>query len=433
MNLVRWALFAFLLVLAAVSIGSYVMSRWPAPASKDARSAKHAQAKVVWQCPMHPSYVSDKPGECPICGMTLEPVTLEGTEQERPASGSGDVPGLATVTITPERVQLIGVRTARVERSATNGQLDLVGFVTPDESRIKRIQIRASGWVRQLFVNQTGAKARAGEPLLSIYSPELFQSEQEYLINQGGMHAGPDSSNAMSAMAARERLRLLGLPQEEIQRLDQERVAATEVVLRSPVSGTVLERNVVEGQYVGPDTPLLTVADLTLVWVMADLYEMDMTRVHVGDAARFTTDALPGREFDGHVEFIYPTVSSETRTLKARLALANPGGILRAGMYGHVSVSARGASSLSVPAEAVVNAGEHSYVFLAHPGGRFEPRLVWTGNPSGDRIQILKGVAEGDTVVSSASFLIDSESRLKAAISGMGAQPGSGHVHGGTP
>jgi Cu(I)/Ag(I) efflux system membrane fusion protein len=152
---------------------------------------------------------------------------------------------------------------------------------------------------------------------------------------------------------------------------------------------------------------------------------MDMTRVRVGDPARFTSDAMPGQAFEGHIEFVYPTISSETRTLKVRLALANPGGVLRPGMYGRVSVSARGARSLSVPAEAVVNAGEHSYVFVAHAGGHFEPRMVWTGAPLGERVQILRGVAEGDTVVSSASFLIDSESRLKAAIAGMGAQPGA--------
>jgi RND family efflux transporter MFP subunit len=268
---------------------------------------------------------------------------------------------------------------------------------------------------------------------MSIYSPELFQSEQEYLINRDGLAHGADSTHSMSDPSATKRLRLLGVPEEEITRLAREGQASTQLVLRSPASGTVLERGVVGGQYVGADTPLLTVADLSHVWVMADLYEMDMTRVHVGDLARFTTDAMPGRAFNGRVEFVYPTVSNETRTLKARLALANPDGMLRPGMYGRVSVSARGARALSVPAEAVVNAGEHSYVFIAHEGGHFEPRLVWTGMPEGDRIQILKGVAEGDTVVSSASFLIDSESRLKAAISGMGAQPGMAHMPGMEP
>jgi Cu(I)/Ag(I) efflux system membrane fusion protein len=157
---------------------------------------------------------------------------------------------------------------------------------------------------------------------------------------------------------------------------------------------------------------------------MADYYEMDMGRVRVGDPARFTTDAMPGRAFEAKVDFVYPTVSSETRTLKARLDLANPEGALRPGMFGRVRVVGRAAPSLSVPAEAVVNAGEHSYVFLAHAGGDFEPRLVWTGMPEGDRVQVLRGVAEGDTVVASASFLIDSESRLKAAIAGMSGGSG---------
>jgi multidrug efflux pump subunit AcrA (membrane-fusion protein) len=366
--------------------------------------------------------------------MSLERVVVGDEQDGNAAAGqTGDVAGLTSVSITPERVQLIGVRTARVERSALSGQLDLVGFVTPNESQLRRVQIRVSGWIRELYVNQTGVRVKAGQPLMSIYSPELFQSEREYLINKGG--AEPSSGIAQGApdRAATERLRLLGVPDDEIERLDREGKASTQLVLRSPVSGTVLERGVVEGQYVGADTPLLTVADLSRVWVLVDLYEMDMTRVHVGDLARFTTDAMPGRTFDGRVEFIYPTISNETRTLKARLALANPDGVLRPGMYGRVGVSARGVRALSVPAEAVVNAGEHTYVFIAHEGGRFEPRMVWTGLPEGDRIQILKGVAEGDTVVSSASFLIDSESRLKAAIAGMGAQPGSGHQHGGAP
>jgi multidrug efflux pump subunit AcrA (membrane-fusion protein) len=382
---------------------------------------------------MHPAYTSDKPGECPICGMTLEPVVGGDEAGTTEPQGGGNVPGLTTVTITPERIQLIGVRTARVQRSPVSGQLDLVGFVTANESRTRSVQIRVSGWVRELYVNQTGIEVRAGQPLMSIYSPELFQTEQEYLIARGGADSSMKMSHGISEGTAAERLRLLGVPDDEIRRLDHDGTASTQLVLRSPVSGTVLERGVMEGQHVGADTPLLTVADLSRVWVMADLYEMDMTRVHPGDSARFTSDAMPTRSFAGQVDFVYPTVSSETRTLKARLALDNPSGVLRPGMYGRVSVSTGGGSALVVPAEAVVNAGEHSYVFLAHAGGRFEPRMVRTGTPAGDRVQILSGVIEGDTVVSSASFLIDSESRLRAALHGMGASPGTGHAHGDTP
>jgi Cu(I)/Ag(I) efflux system membrane fusion protein len=221
----------------------------------------------------------------------------------------------------------------------------------------------------------------------------------------------------------------MGVPDDEVARLERERTPASKLALASPVTGTVLERNVVEGQYVGPDTPLFTVADLSRVWVLVDLYERDMGRVNVGDRARFVADGLPGRTFDGAIDFIYPTVSSETRTLKARLVLANADHALRPGMYGQVDVaSRRGITPLLVPAEAVVNTGEVSYVFLARGGGRFEPRRVFTGVSDGDRISVLGGLAEGDTVVSSASFLIDSESRLKAAIAGLSGA-GAGHPH----
>ena len=194
----------------------------------------------------------------------------------------------------------------------------------------------------------------------------------------------------------------------------------------------------VQGQYVGADTPLFTIADLSRVWVLLDLYEIDMGRVRVGDRARFTADGLPGRVFNGAIDFIYPTVSSETRTLKARLSLDNRDGMLRPGMYGQVDVATRkGVGVLMVPSEAVINTGEVSYVFIARGDGRYEPRRVWTGRGDGDKVTVLRGLAAGDTVVASASFLIDSESRLKAAIAGIngGAEPNKGAAPpaGGTP
>ncbi|HET9951790.1 MAG TPA: efflux RND transporter periplasmic adaptor subunit [Candidatus Eisenbacteria bacterium] len=456
MNAVRWILFGGLLLLAVASIAVYVLGHRPEGGGKTAAGA------IIYYCPMHPSYTSNRPGECPICGMTLEPMPAEGHAAHAGASGAGSgagaagqVPGLAPIQISPERIQLIGVRTAIAARRAMGGRIELVGFVAPDEKSLRRVQIRTSGWIQKLHVNQTGEVVRAGDPLLTIYSPELYQSEQEYLIELGG-HAGampgmepaagaaapespgPHESGALEA--ARERLRLFGVPPEEIARLDRERTASTALTLRSPVTGTVLERNVVEGQSVSADSPLLTIADLSRVWVLADLYEMDFGRVRVGDRAEFRVDALPGRSFDGRVDFVYPTLSSETRTLKIRFALANPGGVLRPGMYGRAMVLAGTKSALAVPAEAVVNAGEHDYVFLARAGGRFEPRGVTIGKGDGEWVPVLSGLAEGDTVVASASFLIDSESRLRSAISGLGAsgEPGTSgtpapHQHGATP
>lgn len=421
MNVLRWALFAGLMVLAAVSIGAYVYSKRPV-------SAAQAAKKVIYRCPMHPNYTSEKPGDCPICSMSLEKVVVgEGPAGQTMPGGESDVPGLVPVMITPERIQLIGVRTALVARRPLGSQLQLVGFVVPDESRLKRVQIRVSGWIQQLHVNRTGEPVSAGQPLLAIYSPELYQSEREFLIEQ---EAG-DSSGAIGpgTRDAEVRLRLLGVPDEEVQRLKRERTPATRLVLRSPIAGTVLERGVVEGQYVGADTPLFSLADLSHVWVLADLYEMDMGRVKAGDRVRFVADALPQRPFDGTVQFVYPTISNQTRTLKVRLAFANPGGILKPGSYGRVQVASHGRAELTVPQEAVIRAGQHDYVFIAHAGGHFEPRMVWTGEQDGEWVQVLKGLAAGDTVVASASFLIDSESRLKASMTGKGSQPASGHQH----
>jgi Cu(I)/Ag(I) efflux system membrane fusion protein len=417
MNIVRWVLFGGLTVLALVSLASFIA--WKMGAGREGTAAHAAAGATLYHCPMHPSYTSDKPGDCPICNMRLEPVPMGSVPAHDAAAG--DVPGLTTVQIPEDRLQLIGVRIARVERGNTNGGAALVGFVTPDEARLKRVQLRVAGWVRDVAMNRTGERVRQGQPMLSLYSPELYQSEQEYLIAMGdaGAHGGGAHE------ASRERLRLLGVPDEEVTRLERERTPSSQLALRSPVSGTVLERNVVEGQYVGADTPLYTVADLSRVWVLADLYEMDLGRVHAGDLASFTADGLPGRTFVGRIEFVYPTVSSETRTLKARLALDNAAGLLRPGLYGSVELRSRGPVAgspergLVVPTEAVVNTGEVSYVFLAHGGGRFEPRRVFTGRSDGGRISVLSGLAEGDSVVASASFLIDSESRLKAAIAGL--------------
>ena len=419
MNIVRWVLFGGLTLLALVSLASFIA--WKVGQGRTSSTAA-ASGAALYHCPMHPSYTSKQPGDCPICNMRLEPVHAAATAADHAA---GDVPGLATVQIPEERLQLIGVRLARAERGSPGSGAALVGFVTPDETRIKRVQLRVAGWVQDVTMSSTGEHVRAGQPMLSLYSPELYPSEREYLI--AGEGAGGNAHDAGAHESSRERLRLLGVPDAEVERLERERKPSSRLSLRSPVTGTVLERNVVEGQYVGADTPLYTVADLSRVWVLVDLYEMDLGRVRAGDRARFTADGVPGREFTGRIDFVYPTVSSETRTLKARLVLDNHAGLLRPGMYGQVHVAARanlGAAALVVPTEAVVNTGEISYVFLARGGGRFEPRRVYTGSGDGSRITVLSGLAEGDTVVASASFLIDSESRLKAAIAGATTAPG---------
>jgi len=422
MNLLRWVLFAGLLVLAVVSVGSFLLSHRPG-------SSTSAHAHARYYCPMHPSYTSDRPGECPICGMSLEPIPAAGIGAT--AGSGGDVHGLTSVHLTPDRLQMIGVRTARVEKRAVGGDLSLAGVVAPDEGRLYRVQLRLAGWVKDLFVTAEGQSVSAGQPLCTVTSPQLYQTEQEYLIELSArtLGGGAGGHDGGGLGAARGRLVLFGVPHDEIRRLGSEKVAQANFTVPSPVNGVVIERNATQGQQVTPDAPLYTIADLSHVWVLADLYELDFGRVKAGDRAIFTSEALGGRARDGRVELVAPTISAETRTLKVRLSLENPDGKLRPGMYGRVQITGRGGQALVVPGEAVIDSGDQQYVFLAHAGGEFEPRRVWTGARNGDRVQIVKGVAEGDTVVASASFLIDSESRLKAAINGMGAQPGAPHPH----
>ena len=327
------------------------------------------------------------------------------------------------ISATPEagRFQLVGVRTAVVERRLMRQVLELPGFVAPDEARLWLVQLALPGWVKDLHVSQVGRPVAAGDPLATLTSPQLLHAELAYL-NQLDAEGpvNPEGHSPVRSHEALERLRLLGVPETELRRLRLDRVAQAECTARAPASGVVLGCEVRVGEFAEVGETLLTIADLTTVWVLADASAVDFARVRVGDPATFTAEALPGRQLRGRIEFVYPTVSPETRRLRVRLSLENGDGSLRPGMYGSVRVACRGDSSLTVPGESVVHTGERQYVFLMHRDGRCEPQMVSTGATDGDRVEILRGLAAGDTVVASGAFLIDSESRLEAAIAAMG-------------
>jgi len=391
---------------------------------------------MKFTCDMHPEVITDRPGDCPKCGMDLIPVS--DSETGTPEGASGDmgqapVPGLVPVTIEPQRLQLIGVRNGKVKRRSLDGGSRLVGYVTPDESRVSNLNIRVSGWVQKLFVNETGQKVSAGQELLTVYSQDLYQAQQDFLAAmQSAGRPGTDSMLAATRRqildAARDRLRLLGAPEEEITRLESTGEVRAELPLRSPVTGIVLEKTVLAGQFIGPDQTLFTVADLRNVWVLADVYEADLAGITIGQRAVITLAAYPGEEFSGKVSFIYPTVSAETRTLKVRLELDNPEMKLRPGMYADVRLQSAQEEILGIPRDAIMDGGHMAYAFVIHNGTHFEPRLITVGRTSGEYAEVLSGLAEGETVVTSANFLIDSESRLQAAISGMGGTAVDAHA-----
>jgi len=423
-------------------------------------SLKQGPAKAgQYYCPMHTYVVSDKPGKCPICDMDMVQATADQappgqtmrdmpgiqtpTEPPKPKApdagtagmdmGEAPVPGLVPVTIEPQRLQLIGVRSGTVQRRALSDETQLLGYVTPDESRVSNLNVRVSGWVQKLFVNQTGQKVSAGQELLTVYSQDLYQAQQDFLTAAQSV-ARPATDSMLAATrrqildAARDRLRLLGVPEEEITRLETTGQARAELPLTSPVTGIVLKKTVLPGQFVGPDQPLFTVADLSRVWVLADVYESDLAGITTGRRAVMTLAAFPGLEFSGTVSFIYPTVSPETRTLKVRLEFANPEMKIRPGMYAEVRLQSAQESILAIPRDAVMDDGHMAYAFVIHDGTHFEPRLITIGRTSGEYAEVLAGLTEGEVVVTSANFLIDSESRLQAAIAGMGGTAKGAHA-----
>jgi len=403
-----------------------------------------------WTCPMHPEVISDKPGKCPKCGMDLEqvpqPTSGSGAKEDMssmpgmtPAptghdmSSMGTVPGLVSVTIEPQRLQLTGVRTDKVQRRKLANKLRLAGYVTADETRTANVHIRTSGWVRKLLVDQTGQYVKAGQPLMTIYSPDLAQAQQDLIVARKATQETVADSE-LSYMrkqlldAARQKLRLLGLSDQDIRVAENSDSVGSDLTLRSPVSGYVLEKTVLSGQFVGADQNLFTVADLSTIWVLADVYEQDFAGIKVGQSAEMTLTALPGETIAGKVAFIYPSVSAKSRTLKVRLEFANPSLLLRPGMYADVQLLQDNEPVLALPTDAVMDGGETKYTFVVHEGKHFEPRLLRLGRSGGDWIEVLSGVSEGDEVVTSANFLIDSESRLKAAIAGMGGAPTGEHA-----
>jgi Cu(I)/Ag(I) efflux system membrane fusion protein len=289
------------------------------------------------------------------------------------------------------------------------------------------VAARITGWIEDLRVAQSGEPVKKGQVLATQYSPEL-RSAQQVLVNavrwtQGQTTVAPVQTISGAEADARRRLELLGVARQDVDEIARSGVPIDAVPIRSPVNGYVARKSALVGLYVQPGTELFQIADLSAVWIVADVYEPDLERVKVGCKARFLLPSSPGEEVSGTVRFMYPAVNPESHTVQARIALRNAGLRLRPGMYGDVVFELPPVEALTVPAEALIDTGEVQYVFVAREGGRFEPRKVRAGARAGSSVQILQGLAEGERVVTTASFLLDSESRLRAAVEGFGPRP----------
>lgn len=439
MKLVRNIL--LVLLIGGGFAAGYGYAHWHPSGAQSATLAKGAPRILYYVDPMHPGYKSDQPGIAPDCGMKLVPVYANGAQggingeaaSKAPAQDDGSEMPPGTIKVSPEKQQLIGVTYATVESGPGVHTIRAAGKVDYDETRIARVQTRIDGWVDKVFIDFVGKNVVKGQPMLSIYSPELLATEQEFLLALQGRDLmkrstlGDAIAQSDSLVAsARQRLELWQLSGAQIDRIARTGKPLTYVTLYSPIAGFVTARNAFPGQRITPETELYTISDLSRVWIMADVFEYEAPLIRPGAAVRVSLSYLPGHSFPARVDYIQPQVDPATRTLKVRLEADNPGLFLKPNMYVdaefHVAVPDR----LTVPSEAVLDSGLRKTVFVDRGNGFLEPRQVETGERIGARIEIRKGLSAGERIVTSGNFLIDSESQLQASFSGM-----AGHHHGG--
>ena len=356
---------------------------------------------LYWVAPMDANYRRDKPGKSPM-GMDLVPVY---------ADDAGDTGG--RIRIAPQMVQNLGVRTAVAERSRLWRSIDTVGYVDYDESRVSHIHLRTDGWIEDLAVQSEGERVKQGERLFSLYSPELVNAQEEFVQ---ALNAG----NSGLIRASRDRLAALGISASVISRLEKDRKPGQTIPVYAPQDGVVASLSVRDGMYVKPATRVMSLADLSSVWLLAEVFERQADWVQVGQPTEVKLAFLPGRTWEGKVEYIYPSLDPKTRTLKARLRFDNPDETLKPNMYADVKIFGGAKQDVIViPVEALIRTGREQRVVLAHGDGEFESRTVTAGLESGDWVEILDGIEPGDTVVTSGQFLIDSEASLKASMTRM--------------
>jgi len=343
-------------------------------------------------------------------------------EGEEPAAGSGN-----EIKIGTEKVQKLGVRTEPVTLRALQRTVKAAGRVEVDERRVYSVSPKFEGWVERLHVNATGQPVAKGQPLFEVYSPELVSAQREYSIaleaSAALKGAGDDPRAGMKRLAESSlaRLKNWDISEEQIRALETSGESRRTLTFRSPVSGIVMEKKALQGMRFMPGESLFQVADLSSLWVIAEVFEQDIALVQAGSRARVRIGAYPGQAFDGLVTYLYPTLKPETRTVPIRIEIANPGGRLKPAMFAEVELAAGGKEKvLTIPTSAVIDSGARRIVLVQRGEGRFEPRPVTLGGRSETHVQVLEGLGEGEQVVVAANFLIDAESNLKAAIGGFG-------------
>ena len=391
-----------------------------------------------WQSPFNPlTHAAQQTSSASVGG---EPprTTIQGTGTET-SDGSAASPAetpLAPIQLSPQRMQSIGVKIGNVESRIINDEIRLYGNVQPNERRFAYVQTRFAGWIRQVYADATGDFIRRGQPLFTIYSPDLVATEREYLLakkNAGALQqstvSGVSDGAASLIAAARARLQQFDMPDSEIAKLEESGEAITDLTFYSPASGYITERNALPNMYVQPDSKLYSITDLSDVWILAQIFQNEAGRIKPGDPAEVTLDAYPGQVFKGKVDYLLPQLDLATRTLPVRLVFPNPDLKLRPGMYVNVSIKLPLGQRTVVPDSAVFHSGVKNLVFTYSADGTIRPREVDIGPHVADQMVITKGLQRGEQIVTSANFLIDSEAQLQAAAGAfVPPPPGAGQA-----
>lgn len=381
--------------------------------------ARAAEQKEIYTCPMHPSVVSDRPGACPVCGMALVRKSVQQVVD------AGDMKAIRQVTLAPTQRVLANISTVRVERRSLIKEIAAVGVVEIAEPLQATVAARFRGRIEKLFVNYTGETVKRGQPLFELYSPDLISAKQEFLLAFDAMtraeSVGDSQTVAVQSQllrAIQERLRVhFGMTDSQIAELQRTREMKSTVRFFSPIQGTVLQKNVVEGQYVDEGMVLYQVADLSHVWIYFDVYEQDIRYIKNGQSIHISTEAYPGQQFTGRVTFIDPILNAETRTVRVRTEFPNPSGKLKPKMFVSAQLKLPRTRALVVPASAVLFTGKRTLVWVEVKENSFEPREVVLGTSAQGFYEILKGLNEGEVIAATGGYLIDSESTLQQPAS----------------
>lgn len=384
-------------------------------------SSTATEAATRYHCPMHPTYTADQPGACPICHMDLVPIRSETTPETEPAQGHQD--DRLAVSLSPTGIERSGIRTEVVKREAVSTLLRTVGTVVADETRIHHLHIKVSGYVEALFVAFEGQFVSAGEPILSLYSPELLATQEEYLraLDAARRFAAHDTRELQQASAdlvaaARRKLLLLDVPAELINAIEADRQARREVMIGARHSGFVTAKDVYVGMQIEPGRELFSISDLSHVWVEAEIFEVDTQHVRPNLAATVRLAYDPTALWYGRVAYVAPTFQQESRTLRVRFDVPNPKLALKPGMFADVEFQLEPHDGLTIDAQAVIDTGTRQLVYRQRAPGEFEPVEVRTHIRQDGRAEVLSGLAEGDRIVVDGTFLLDSESRLRHGV-----------------